>query len=177
MVSIGNPFLGWRSCLFDCLTRLKEPYYNEPSLELSRGTPYGIKASENYNRNLYGHTLRYAVLEMIQYGQERYPEFYPIIQRHFAYHKDFLLQKMQEWKAESPKTVSPLIPQIRAALEGLPPLRQTRKRAAPKATPETISLVDDDDEVESEESPSTPLTTSSEKPAAKKAPETILLLD
>ena len=80
---------------------------------------------------------------------------------------------MQEWEAESPQTVGPLIPQVHSALACLPPL-QTRKRAAAStnAAPETISLLDDEDE--SEGSSSCPSTVV-EKAAADKAPESIVL--
>jgi hypothetical protein len=127
---------------------------------------------------------------MLQYGKERYPEFYPIIQRHFAYHKDFLVHKMQEWNKESPTTVGPLIPQIHAALTSLPPLQPkssnrkkhtaatTRPKIAPAAHPEMISLLGDDDDDDTEKTKS--LKDDRKRPAQKAPPPknaTILLLD
>ena len=151
---------------------VNEPYFNEPGYEATRGTPSGTTESQKYNRNLYAHTLQYAVLEMLEHGQERYPEFYPIIQRHFAYHQDFLLKKMEEWHVASPQTVSHLIPRVQSALAGLPPLR-TRKRAARKAAPETISLVDEEDDGAPRQTNSG--STSVPNVGAQIEPETILL--
>ena len=141
------------------LILVPDPYFNEPSFEGARGTPRGKKPSDDYNRNLYAHTLHYGVLEMMQHGQQRFPEFFPAMQRHFAFHRDFLLKKMQEWAKESPATVNPLIPQVHAALASLPPLVEKSRRR--HKNPETISLLDSEPA----------------KQPARQEPETISLLD
>ena len=141
------------------LIMVPDPYFNEPGFERYQGTPRGKQSSDAYNRNLYAHTLQYAVLEMMEHGQQRFPEFFPVIQRHFAYHQDFLLDMMQEWAKESPKTVNPLFPKIQAALARLPSLvKQPRRRH--KET-ETIFILDAEP---------------SEQPA-RREPETISLLE
>eukprot|EP00977_Amphora_coffeiformis_P021323 scaffold9178_cov176-Amphora_coffeaeformis.AAC.19 len=142
------------------LIMVPDPYFNEPGYERDRGKPQGKQRSDDYNRNLYAHTLRYAVLEMMEHGQQRFPEFFPVIQRHFAYHQDFLLEKMQEWAKESPGTVNPLIPQVQAALASLPSLvEQPRRR---HKEPETISLLEAEP---------------AKQPPDRKEPETISLLE
>ena len=150
------------------LILVNDPYFNEPGYERGRGTAAGKKQSDIYNQNLYAQTLQYAVLDMLQNGESNYPEFYPVIQRHFRYHGDFLRQKMQDWANEAP-AVRPLVPRIEAALLDLPPLVVKR----PPRKPETVSLLDDDDDDDDDEQDGKPR----HDPNFRKAPETIDLID
>jgi ubiquitin-protein ligase len=162
------------------LILVNDPYFNEPGYERDRGTSRGKAASDKYNCKLYEHTLNHAIVDMILHGATTYPEFYPVIERHFAYHREFVLEKLQEWAKLSP-AVQTLIPKVQATLLGLPPLVSSKHKRPPKA-PETISLIDDDLEQQDDAKPAASSGGSSNsgrllQDNKSKTPETIDLIE
>lgn len=162
------------------LILVPDPYFNEPGYERRRGSATGKALSDEYNRKLIPHTLRYGMLEPLQQAGTTtvYPEFATAINRHFAFHRQRLVENIfPGWLARD-GSLRTLIGQVTSALNALPPLPDmTTSRRAKKATaakePETISLLPDEDDV-SKPAAAAPRVAGADVP---KEPETISLLD
>jgi baculoviral IAP repeat-containing protein 6 len=48
------------------LILIEDPFFNEPGFEATRGTQVGTKRSNEYNRSIRQHTMRWAILEQLR---------------------------------------------------------------------------------------------------------------
>jgi len=80
------------------LILVEEPYYNEPSYEMQRGTAEGTTRSHEYNQIIRYNTIRYAMIEQLKSPPI---EFEDVVKQHFQLQKDILLRQCQRWASES----------------------------------------------------------------------------
>jgi hypothetical protein len=75
---------------------VEQPFFNEPGYEGIRGSPEGDAKSREYNQNIQLHTLRYAMVAVLQKPP---PEFAAIVRRHFALLAPHLRRQGARWVA------------------------------------------------------------------------------
>jgi ubiquitin-protein ligase len=78
---------------------IDEPYFNEPGYEGFRGTPKGIKASNEYNQGLYPETIQWAIIDQMRNPT---PCFKDVIQKHFQLKRNDILKQVDKWTEEVP---------------------------------------------------------------------------
>ena len=101
-----------------------DPFFNEPGFERGIGTDDGRKKSDEYNRQIREHTLRYAITQSLRKPDARFEQ---AIKTHFKRRRAYILGDMRtEWlrKAaaggtEHEKEMTRLFEEARAELEKL----------------------------------------------------------
>ena len=101
-----------------------DPFFNEPGFERGIGTEDGRKKSDEYNRQIREHTLRYAITQSLRKPDARFEQ---AIKTHFKRRRAYILGDMRtEWlrKAagggtEHEKEMTRLFEEARAELEKL----------------------------------------------------------
>lgn len=77
---------------------VEEPYFNEPGYEIEIGTEEGKYKSIAYNEDIYLNTIKYAIIDQINNINS---EFSNVIQLHFKYKKDEIINNMIKRKTLS----------------------------------------------------------------------------
>lgn len=75
-----------------------DPYFNEPAVELMRGTPEGEAASSAYNAARRLETLRWAMVDLLEAPR---PGFEQVIAAHFGALRHRIMGKAPAWVAEA----------------------------------------------------------------------------
>ena len=78
------------------LILVDEPYFNEPGFE---SRPNAKEQSAAYNQALNLHTMRIAILQMLQ--EDFHPEMRAVIRNHFLYKRKQIIQQCDEWAAKA----------------------------------------------------------------------------
>ena len=81
------------------LILIENPYFNEPSHETLIGTKEGDLENANYNNDIYGHTIKWAINDLIE---NPHYEFETIINEHFKFKRNDIIKTLDRWKEESP---------------------------------------------------------------------------
>jgi hypothetical protein len=77
---------------------VKEPYFNEPGWEKSRGKPEGDKKSFDYTDNIRLQNIKWAIIDKIKNPKSEYKDF---IINHFILKKDEITETVGKWIKES----------------------------------------------------------------------------
>jgi ubiquitin-protein ligase len=83
---------------------IDEPYFNEPTYELTLGTELGKKNSENYNANIRLYTMKHAVCDLLE-NPKQYQQFEEAIKKHFKLKKEYILELYKKWCDEAPNNL------------------------------------------------------------------------
>ena len=124
---------GWepaRSTLLQLLVSMqglvlnREPYFNEPGYESSRGTTAGTAASKEYSKGVRAGTLSHAVaapLRELYAGAPASPAapFLELLRAHFSRKAAALRTTCEVWEKETP-AVATAATAVRAALDKMP---------------------------------------------------------
>lgn len=117
------------------LILVPDPYYNEPGWERERGTPRGKTNSDNYNRTIRRYTLDAAIespLSSILTRNSPYPEFEPVLIRHFLEKRTLIEREIRNWAAED-ASLSTRVDSICSLLAQLAQRERAAKREASRA--------------------------------------------
>lgn len=78
-----------------------EPFFNEPGYEKSIGKPDGIVNSKKYNINIQQFTVDHTMNDLLE-NFNKYPEFEFVIKNYFKYHKNNIIEVLNQWYSQSP---------------------------------------------------------------------------
>lgn len=82
------------------LILIEEPYFNEPSHEISIKTLHGKKACDDYNNNIRLYTMKSTIRDLIK-NTKLYPQFEDVIKLHFKLKKEHVLKTCKKWVGKS----------------------------------------------------------------------------
>ncbi len=77
-----------------------QPYFNEPGYEIELGTDIGNKHSDDYNEQIFFHTIELAMIDQIKNGPSEYKD---VIINHFKIKKDDIFNTCEKWINKSTK--------------------------------------------------------------------------
>ena len=107
------------------LILVAEPLYNEPLAGMIRSFGLLKQRSAAYNASIRRHVLQHAMFPFIG-GSPLYPEFRHVLQQHFQFKKESILQQMQQWMTDDPSLLS-IVEQVSCKLSRRPKVGQARK--------------------------------------------------
>ncbi|SPQ95236.1 UBC core domain-containing protein [Plasmodiophora brassicae] len=88
---------------------IPKPYFNEPGFEESQGSRQGEQASNEYNRNLYPSTIRWAMTDALA---NPYAEFADAVRAHFYLKRGIVKRQVAEWPSVPARIVKALVEQL-----------------------------------------------------------------
>lgn len=77
---------------------VSEPYFNEPSLETTLGSPQGTEASRTYNEEIRSSTLRWAIHDAMRCPDKCMRD---VLRHHFSMKKREILEQARSWGNQS----------------------------------------------------------------------------
>jgi baculoviral IAP repeat-containing protein 6 len=93
-----------------------EPYFNEPGFMGAYGTPAGMRASDEYNREVEANTIRWAMLDMLRAPP---PAFAEAVKRHFRLRGPAILAQCRRWAAKPNRALGDLVAKLDKAIAQL----------------------------------------------------------
>lgn len=97
------------------LILVEQPYFNEPGWEREINTPKGKLSSKSYNEERQGHTIKLAMIDMINNPPNGFEE---VVHNHFKMKKEEIINSTLTWQQESTKC-APLLTKNRTDLINL----------------------------------------------------------
>jgi len=92
------------------LILVPDPYFNEPGLEVNRGTRAGDRDSDEYNQQIREHTLRHAILAQLRRPP---PEFADVVRAHFRLKRPAILAQCERWVSMASSSMKSTIIRLR----------------------------------------------------------------
>jgi len=77
------------------LILIDDPYFNEPGYESTKGTKEGDKKSADYNINIRGYTIKWAMLEQLKHPP---PAFTAVVKNHFRLKREAIRIQLNDWQ-------------------------------------------------------------------------------
>lgn len=99
-----------------------DPYFNEPNVDLMRGTSEGTSASRNYNTELNLNTIRWAMIDQLKRPRLGFEDF---TRTHFKLMQHEIMKQCKRWIEECGEEQSSIKQRLVASTDELYRLLQT----------------------------------------------------